>query len=290
MLLTLSASCIRSLVLPPGRSKKPPAVGLLDLPAFVREQLGLAGLNLSTEVLAGADRGRLESLRERADRQGCACLLLVETDAQNFGGGTDAGANAVQRLTRVVEAAHILGCSAAAVRIVASDDDESLVKVAGRLRQAVERAEKLDLNVLIAPHTGLTERPERVTELLKKVGGFRVGTFPDFESASKSKDPAAYLHRLTPYATVVSASTVEFAPGKKPGAEPSVEAFRAGAWEHRPYSLSAYVGAIRAVGYDGPLAIDYRGAGDVTQGVRLSRDALLATIGGGDPARGDEEP
>ncbi len=289
MLLTLSAQCIRSLVTPQTRGKRPATVELFDLPRFVREDLGLAGLNLSTDLLAGADRSRLEGLRERADRQGCACLLLVESEPQNFGGSEDASGVSATRLVRVVEAAHILGCSAAAVRIVAPDTDDAMAKVAGRLRPAVERAEKLDMNVLVSPHAGLTERPERVTELLKKVGGFRVGTFPDFEAASRSKDASAYLHRLTPYATVVSASTLEFVSAGKKAGEPSVETFRSGAWEHKPYSLAAYVGAIRAVGYDGPLAIDYRGAGDVTMGVRMSRDALLATISAPEPVRSAED-
>jgi sugar phosphate isomerase/epimerase len=289
MLLTLSAQCIRSLVGSPPRGKKPTTIDLFDLPRYVREDLGLAGLNLSTDLLAGADRSRLEGLRLRADRQGCACLLLVESEPQNFGGSEDVSGTAAARLVRVVEAAQILGCSAAAVRIVAPDTDEALAKVAGRLRPAVERAEKLDMNVLVSPHTGLTERPERVTELLKKVGGFRVGTFPDFEAASRSKDASAYLHRLTPYATVVSASTLEFAASGKKAGEPSVEAFRSGAWEHRPYSLATYVGAIRAVGYDGPLSIEYRGSGDVTMGVRMSRDALLATMNAPEPVRSTED-
>lgn len=281
MLLTLTASCVRSLLTPSGKGKKvAPKLDLLDLPVFVREQLSLSGINLSTDLLSGAARSRLETVRERADRASCACLLLIECEPQPLGGDDAAGQGAAQRLTRVVEAAHILGCSAVAVKVEAPDDDTMVARVAGRLKPVMERAEKLEMNLLLAPHTGLTERPERVTELLKKVGGFRVGTFPDFEAASKAKDPNTYLHRLTPYATVVSASTIEFAPAGKKEVEPSVEAFRSGAWTHKPYDLAACVNAIRAVGYDGPLGIDYRGPGDVTIGVRMSRDALLAALGG----------
>src|SRR3954467_1918194 len=111
MLLTLTASSLRSMLLP-GRSKKP-KLDLLDLPTFARETLGLAGINLSTDLLVGADRSRLESVRERADRASCACLLLVEADLQPFGSNQEkASTGAVERMLRVVEAAHILGCSA----------------------------------------------------------------------------------------------------------------------------------------------------------------------------------
>ena len=109
----------------------------------------------------------------------------------------------------MVEAAQILGCSAASIKVAGADDEATLARVALALKPVVERAEKLDINLLISPNDGLTSKPERVTELLKKVGGFRIGTYPDFEVASKAKDPVAYLHRLTPYATAVCAVTVK---------------------------------------------------------------------------------
>ncbi|MFZ4572931.1 MAG: sugar phosphate isomerase/epimerase family protein [Phycisphaerales bacterium] len=278
MLLTLSASCLKSLVLPAGRGKKP-QLDLLELPAFTKGTLGLGGMNLSTDLLVGADRARLDIVRERTDKAGCSCLLLVEADSQKFGDKSAAvAAAATERMRRVVEAAHILGCSAAAVRITAEDDDESLATVAQRLKPVVERAERLDLNLLISPGPGLTSRPERVTELLKKIGGFRIGTFPDFQTASSAKDPAAYLHRITPYATVVSASTVKLvsqgARKARKGEAPPPDEFA-----HEPYSLKTMVDAIAAVGYDGPLAIDYRGEGDPVAGVAASRLALLSALG-----------
>ncbi len=227
MLLTLTASCVRSLLSLPGSRPKPGQFDLLDLPSFTQETLGLSGLTLTTDLLAGADRARLEQIRERADKARCACLLLAEPDPLHFGSKDAApGTAASQRLVRVVEAAHILGCSAAAFKVKAPDDDEALARVAQRLRAAVERAEKLDLNILVSPCDGLTSRPERVTELLKKIGGFRVGTYPDFLAATQTKDPVAYLHRLAPYATVVCGTTIQFEASpetEEPASEPKAE-------------------------------------------------------------------
>lgn len=354
MLLTLTASCVRSLLSLPGSRPKPGQFDLLDLPSFTQETLGLSGLTLTTDLLAGADRARLEQIRERADKARCACLLLAEPDPLHFGSKDAApGTAASQRLVRVVEAAHILGCSAAAFKVKAPDDDEALARVAQRLRAAVERAEKLDLNILVSPCDGLTSRPERVTELLKKIGGFRVGTYPDFLAATQTKDPVAYLHRLAPYATVVCGTTIQFEaspeteePAPEPKAEPAPaakgkskaksvkaaatppppaagkkkpakavepeepeedeefeddeESPRGGGLsalldavldagddeiiavppppKHKTYDLRPLVGALRAVGYDGPLAVDYRGTGDVIEGVLASRDALFAAL------------
>ncbi len=228
MILTLSARCLRTMLLPPAKGKKP-ALDILDLPKFTRETLGLSGVNLSTDLLVGADRSRLEAIRERADKASCACLLLVEHEPQAFGHIDEAKvAAAVKRARAVVEAAQILGCSAAAIKVAGANEDAVLARVAAALKPVVERAEKLDINLLISPHDGLTAKPDRVTELLKKVGGFRIGTYPDFEVASKSEDPVAYLHRLTPYATAVCAATIklleEVAPPPKPSKADSKKA------------------------------------------------------------------
>jgi len=273
MLLTLNAACLRAQLTSTGRKKA--AMDLLDLPLFTKQTLGLGGLNLTTDLLAGADRARLEKVRERTDKAACSCLLLIEPEPQRFGEASDAKAEAAsERTRRVIEAAHLLGCSAASIQVMAEDDEAALNRVAARLKPVVERAEKLDLNLLISPMKGLTARPERVTELLKKIGGFRIGTFPDFEFASTQKEPAAYLHRLTPYATVVSASTRAFtATPKKRGTGEDLA--------HEPYDLEAMVHAIEGVGYDGPMAIDYRGDGDPTTGIIRSRTVLQVAMGEG---------
>jgi sugar phosphate isomerase/epimerase len=277
MLLTLNATCLRSM-LEAKRSGKV-ALRLPDLPAFARDTLGVHGLNLGTAQLAGIDRAGLETLRDRADKSGCACLLLIESDAQPIGDPSDErAAAALDRLRLVLQAAQILGCSAIAVTPSGADTDEVVAKTAERLRKLMNAAERAEINILLAPGKGVTATPERLTEIIKKVGGFRVGTFPDFQAAAASAEPVPYLRRLTPYATVVCASTVQFvAPGGgAPGDAPDTPV------EHKPYDLRPLVEAVDAVGFDGTLAIDYRGKGDPVLGILRSR-RLLETILGGEP-------
>lgn len=197
---------------------------LTDLPQFARETLGLRGLNLSTDLLAGADRRVLETIRERADKAGCACLLLIEPGVVTIDGTPTKVEALIERMRKVVQAAQLLGCNSAAFSIKGIETDDLRKGVADRLRKVVERAEKLDVNVLVSPAAGV--EPEAVSDLLKRVGGFRIGTYPDFEVASKSKDPLTYLRRLSPYASAVCAATFEFtdappaAPAPKPAAKP----------------------------------------------------------------------
>lgn len=214
MLLTLNASCLRGQLLgQPGKSQ--PTLALADLPQYTREVLGLGGLNLSTDLLVGADRRKLEAFRERADRAGCPCLLLIEAQSQNLGTSDAAAAEAaIERMHRVIQAAQILSCTAAALKVEAPDDDHAMQLVWQRLRKIVDRAERLELNLLVSPSKGLTAKPERMTDLIKKVGGFRIGTLPDFqfavEAAGGDDEAVTYLRRITPYASAVLASTLDF--------------------------------------------------------------------------------
>jgi hypothetical protein len=216
MLLTLHTDSVASMIKPSRKGAKP-KLAFDDLPAFARQTLDLNGLNITTDLLAGATPSLLEKFRERADKERCSCLLLIEPTPMKLAHESDKVGNAgVDRIRKVLRAAHILGCNAAAISIDSADSDDFLDFTVDRFRQIVETADKLDMNVLISPTKGLTEKPERVTELIKKIGGFRVGTFPDFAAAVASGDPEAYLRKLVPYASVISATTMELTEPEMP--------------------------------------------------------------------------
>ncbi|MEQ8771183.1 MAG: TIM barrel protein [Phycisphaerales bacterium] len=304
MLLTLNVNSIRDKLSPRGK-KKP--LEVVDVPQHASQELGLHGLTLHTGLLAGATRKVLEQLRDRGDKTGCACLVLTETEPLGFGeAGDDAGEAAVGRMLKVVQAGSVLGCSSVALSIKARADDVAFERVVERMRRVSELAERLEVNVLIAPHAGLTADPDQCTALIKKIGGFRVGTLPDFQTAVGTDDPAGYLRRLTPFASAVNATTVKFEdplpedepakdekkaddkakdePDEPLSGEEALLAELESMFDEPPppvhvtYDLEPLVGAVTAVGYDQTLAIDYRGVGDSTLGVTQSRDALEAAL------------
>ena len=301
MLLTLTLSS-------PAVVKSLSPGGLLGAPRAVQEQFGLHGLNLAASLLKGADRRAIADFRDAADRAGCACLVLVEPPLPLAAARASQSDKALARALNLVEAAALLGCNSLALGISGDASEATLERAVDQLREVAEVAEKREINVLLGPTEGLTEDPDRVTDLIKRVGGFRIGTYPDFETASKAADPIAYLRRLAPYAWAVSASTLEFVDlaaeaglgeagagwwvlcvagggGGGGGAPPATEgddeldalAELLAAPEHVPYDLDAMVGAIAAVGYDGTLAIDYRGDAG-TLGISQSCEALEAAL------------
>ena len=270
MLLTLSANCLRSRLSPLIRKGRQTgdSLALTDLPRFTRNELGLYGLNLSTSLLAGADINKLDAIREAADKAPCPCLVLIESEPMSLCTlDEDAGNVAVDRAIRVIKAAQRLGCNSVGVAIAGDNSEDEFDFCVERLRQILSKAERLDINLLIMPRAGITDDPERVTEMIKKVGGFRVGTMPDFQTAAKAPDPLLYLRRVVPYASALTASTVVFGPAKKGG--PPV---------HEPYDLIEFAKVVQSVGYQGTLAIDYRGEGDVVEGVRATKAVLESVL------------
>lgn len=286
MVLACHVSSLGDLLSP--RGKSPPKLKFADVPEYVREELGMTALTLSTDLLTGSTPERLVAFRDRADKASCACLMLQESTPQAFGStDPDEVQGAIDRTKRVIQAAHLLGCNSMAISIAAPIDDEAPDRTADGVREVMRTAEKLEINVLIKPHEGLTEDPERMTDLLKRVGGFRCGTMPDFADAVKADDPERYLKRLTPYAACVCASMFEFgeldAPemdDDKPGSlEMLAEAMMAvDAAPHATYDLLPLMRAVASVGFDGTLAIRYRGEGEGTLGMLQSRDAVDAAI------------
>lgn len=270
MLLTLYVKTLANRLKP--KATGPGSLALVDVPAYVKNELGLSGLTLSTDLLAGVDRSGLQRILEQADKAGCPCLSLVEQTAQPLA-DPDRAEGAIDRVTRVVQAAHWLGCNAVAIAVESPDDDESLGDVADNLKPLVRKAEKFEMNLCISSGAGLTAKPERLTDLLKKIGGFRVGTLPDFDTAAKSADGLAYLRKLVPYASTVLATSHGFE-GKGDKAA------------HKLFDLAAYMKVVGSVGYEGSLAIDYRAGGsaaDMAAGIVAVRDIINRTLGRTEP-------
>ncbi|MEM1423072.1 MAG: hypothetical protein AAGH64_03615 [Planctomycetota bacterium] len=226
MLITLSVNSIA------GKLKgRHPDMTLYDVPSFTLNELDVRGLCLQTSFLAGWDAKGVDRLRDEADRSACPWLTLVEEAPHDLSTETN-GDKAVDRMDKVLRVGHRLGCSSVAMCVKAragADEDE----IALRLKRIVTAAERMELNLLLIPHAGVTETPEQLTGMIRKVGGFRIGSMPDFEVASQTDDPDAYLRALTPYASAVCAAINDF------DLDPAIE-------------------AVKSVGYEGALALEYR--------------------------------
>lgn len=242
---------------------------LLEVPQFTIRNLGLRGLNINASLLAGWGLEDLDALRDRADKAACPCLVLTEDIPQNFVRNPD---QAKDRLQRLASAATRLGCNSLAISVESPDTDDAFEATAARLRETMPVVERVELNLLLAPHDGVTADPDRLTDLIKRVGGFRIGSLPSFGAAAKSKNPIAYLRKVAPYAGAIHATVTDFTRGgKQPG-----------------YDLGECVRAIRSVGFTNTLAIDYVGHDDPIPVIEKARDILQEAIDAQEPVAADE--
>jgi hypothetical protein len=263
MLLTLSTRSLQHAK----RAKAP--LGPMDVPDFVAEELGLKGLNVHTPLLKGMVPRDLEALRDRADRARCPILVLVDETALDF--GPDAGPASIERVAKLGLCASKLGAPAVAVELAALPEAQ-FDAYAANVKRSLAALDKFDTHLLVRPGQGAGD-PQRLADMIKKIGGFRIGSMPTFAHAAASGDAADTLRRLAPYAQAVEASVKGFSKAGK----------------HESWDLAGCLDAIRNVGYQNTLCIDYAGKTDPVGNIERARDLFAKAIDPGeDEEAGDE--
>jgi hypothetical protein len=263
MLLTLSTRSLQHAK----RAKAP--LGPMDVPDFVAEELGLKGLNVHTPLLKGMVPRDLEALRDRADRARCPILVLVDETALDF--GPDSGPASIERVAKLGLCASKLGAPAVAVELAALPEAQ-FDAYAANVKRSLAALDKFDTHLLVRPGQGAGD-PQRLADMIKKIGGFRIGSMPTFAHAAASGDPADALRRLAPYAQAVEASIKGF--GK--------------AGKHESWDLVGCLDAIRNVGYQNTLCIDYAGKTDPVGNIERARDLFAKAIDPGEDDEADDE-
>jgi hypothetical protein len=253
ILLTLSVGSLKALV-------DSGEVPLVDIPEFAMREFDLRGLNVPASMFAGCPIETFDQLRDNADKAGCPVLILVEEQPLLFAFETDEQRDAtLQRINRLAIAANRLGCNALSVSCEAPADDEDAFELTiDGIKDAIGKIDQFDLNLLIAPTKGLTDDPDKLTDLIKRVGGFRIGSFPSFGHAETSSDPKETLRKLAPYAGGIEATIT----GRK-----------------KSIALDEAIDSILSVGYLNTLAINFQGSKKPVEGIRTARRALAEALG-----------
>ena len=260
LLLSLTSRSLASLLDP---AADPPRT-LFDAPGFASEELGLRGLSLNVDMLAGFGAADLDSLRHRADQAGCPCLVLVDDTLLEVGNSDVAVTDAAsERLGRLASAASRLGCNAISIRVsLPRGDEDAFDHGVEVLQDALIRIERQELNLLLAAGPGATDSSEGLSTLIKQVGGFRIGALPTYGDPMAAEDPIEYIRKMAPYAGAIHLRCEGF---KRGGA-------------HRGLDLAAGVTAAKAVGYQSNLVIDYVGEGKPAKEIAMAAEVLQAAI------------
>ncbi len=262
-MLTINAACIA-----PGKIQKGPApTDLFDVPRFASEYLGLRGINLPAVLLRGATNSAITKLRDCADRANCPILVLVDETPTDYAAG---GAKSVERLQAFARIAQALGCSSVAVSPAGIGGREGIEQHGKAIKAAIQGVERLEVNVLMRPVDPALSDPSVFTELIKRVGGFRIGALPSFQYAAASGDLAGALRKVAPYSSAAIEATTKTI--QKAGT-------------HKEWNFEHAIDAIRSVGYANTICIDYIGTADPVGPIEKAMSLLTELL-----VERDEEP
>ncbi|MDG2095176.1 MAG: TIM barrel protein [Phycisphaerales bacterium] len=258
LLLTLSTSSLIGLFEQPEKGPD----SLLDVPRFAMEHLQLRGLYLEASSLSGWSIKELDRLRDRADKAGCPCLVLADDELLDLAStDEDIAQQAVDLIERLAMAANRLGCNSIAIQCADVDGEEGIERATAVLRGMMASIERLELNLLLRPTTGLLATPDGLTDLVKRVGGFRIGVLPTYGIGSDLESEIEHLRKLAPYAGAMIFQ---------------VQAYR-GKAGHKGIDLVSGIQTLKKVGYASTVAIEYVGK-DPLKDVDKAREELQAAI------------
>ena len=278
MLLTLNTNSLQYQL---NQQATDPGVMLVDLPEFTIQQLLLRGLVIDTGLLKGWNLDNLHALRNRADQAGCPCLVLRESSPVVLNSDQSEGDDqTVQRLSLVARAAHRLGCNAMTIKLHTTVEGEGMDHAVQFLRTVMQKIDRMELNLLIEPGNGDLNHPERLINLIKKVGGFRVGTMPSFEDALASDDLDSYLQQTAPYAGAILATCGLGTGSRTSGSTNKSKTPAAGKalLKKEQAGIVACLKAIQRVGYAQILAIDYVGSGNGLRAIEQTREIVIDSM------------
>ncbi len=240
----------------------------VDFARIARTKFGLEGIEYVNQFYFDSlDDKLVAELKKRADGEGVASLLIM-VDREGALGAPDAAARqtAVENHYRWADAAHALGCHS--IRVNAQSEggwDEQMKLAADGLNRLAEYCARLDLNVLVENHGGLSSNAGWLAGVMKAADNPRVGTLPDFgnfvidRETGESYDRYRGMAELMPWARAVSAKSHAF---DKSGEETSMDYAR-------------ILGIVADAGYRGWVGVEYEGdAHSEEDGIRLTIQLL----------------
>jgi sugar phosphate isomerase/epimerase len=242
----------------------------VDFPEYTRSQFDIQGVEYVNSFFKdkASDDAWLASLRKRCDDANVTSLLIMVDGEGALGDPSETDrAKAVDNHHRWLHAAKALGCHSIRVNVPSEGTpDEQRDLCAKGLSALLNRADALELNVLIENHGGLSSNGAWLASLIKQVDHPRLGTLPDFGNfvldwnTRESYDRYKGIDELLPMAKALSAKSNDFND--------------AGDEIHTDYTRMFEL--VRKHSYTGWIGVEYEGETDSEiDGIIKTRDLLI---------------
>lgn len=229
---------------------------VLDIPKITSEKLDLRGVMIDAKHLAGWTMESYDTFRNNADKAKSPCLLVRDNTPMDLLGSRELS---LERIKRLSVAANRLGCNAIAITPVFPENQNEVDLIVEQVRTAMQGVERLELNLLLQPCDGMTSDADQHIEIIKQIGGFRIGALPTFESAGANGNGIESLRKLAPYAGGIVA---DFPNGRGKKKIDLVEGLK----------------AVLEVGYSNTIALNYTGKGNAMKEISKVVKTLRAHL------------
>lgn len=185
----------------------------LDFAKTAKTEFGIEGIEYVNQFFKdkAKDTAYLTEMKKRAEDNGVTSVLIMVDGEGELGHAEDAQrTKAVENHYKWVDAAKFLGCHSIRVNASTSKPFEEGSKLAADgLRRLSEYAAKVDINVIVENHGGLSSDGKWLSQTIAATKQKNCGTLPDFGNFYEY-DRYQGVTDLMPYAKAVSAKTYDF--------------------------------------------------------------------------------
>lgn len=180
----------------------------LDFPRVAREDFGLNGIEFVNTLFEVPTEGYLKKLKQNAADYNIAMVLIMVDDEGDGCAPTKKGRKEFEVFHRKwVDIAYYLGCDAVRTNCRGPegvDKQEALEWATESYNMLLDYTRPSGINIVIENHGGVSNDPDWMIQLMKKVNDPRFGTYPDWREPATGFDNVAYLQKTLPYAKGMS--------------------------------------------------------------------------------------
>jgi|KBSSwiStaDraftv2_1062776.scaffolds.fasta_scaffold227922_2 sugar phosphate isomerase/epimerase len=228
----------------------------LDFPKIARQDFDLDGIEFVNTLFESPTETYLKKLKQSANGHGVTMVLIMVDEEGDGCADTKQGRKQFEINHRKwVDIANYLGCHAIRTNCRGPenvDKREALEWATESYNMLLAYAKPAKINIVIENHGGVSNDPDWMISLLKKVNDPSFGTFPDWRNPSDEFDNYTYLRKTAPYAKGMSYRN-----------QPTEEL------------TAKMIEVSHDSGYRGWYGIESKGREEVTRGISLLKKYLL---------------
>ena len=175
-----------------------------DFPRIAREDFGINGIEFVSTLFELPTFSYLNRLRRNAEKYKVSMILImVDDEGETCDPSREARIQTAINHRKWVDIAKFLGCHSIRTNCRGPKNapkDQALDWAADCYNRLLEYASRAGIGILIENHGGLSNDPDWMVSLFKKVNNPYFGSYPDWRGPSTEFDNYDYLKKMLPYA------------------------------------------------------------------------------------------